>query len=598
MSHIPDRMLLLDAVRGLLARDASPERSADADWRHVGLRFAEAALRLAEVADVRAPHVAVLGPTQTGKSTVVNLLLGRAAADVSPLAGFTVHAAGFIAAELGRGSPEQAEYAAPDPALVFPGWVQAPYAELSPDRLHEYALERAAAGPQVIVWDTPDFDSIRSRSYVDAVLEAAALANVHVVVVSKEKYADRAVWKMLTLLAPLGRATLFCLNKVPAEAEAEVAAAMRRKISGHGGFTDAPLLTIRYAGGADAAGVLAAARAELQSAVTDLLPGPDVAMRERGVAALLAANWRGWTADVRAEHAAADEWQAAVWAAGQDVLRAYQRDYLEDPARFDAFRLATIELLTLLEIPGVAPALRGVRRVITWPARRLWTAIKGAARRTDGPARSAPESVLLDALETQLTRLERDALRRADPADAAGRRWQLLARRLAEQRGVLLERLQQAAAAFEAENARAIQSAAAELYTTLQKRPALLNSLRAARATADAAAIALAIKTGGAPVHDVLFAPALLAVTSLLTEGALGSYTGSVEQSLKQRQLDALRGGLIEQAWTTELHGILSQVGRTGCDGLTPEQLALADAALHRWTAAHGLAIAGAAADA
>ncbi len=40
-------------------------------------------------------NIAVIGPTQSGKSTLVNLLLNQQAAGVSPLAGFTVHPQGF-----------------------------------------------------------------------------------------------------------------------------------------------------------------------------------------------------------------------------------------------------------------------------------------------------------------------------------------------------------------------------------------------------------------------------------------------------------------------------------------------------------------------
>ncbi len=36
-----------------------------------------------------------MGPTQVGKSTVVNLLLGKRVAEVSPLAGYTIHPQGF-----------------------------------------------------------------------------------------------------------------------------------------------------------------------------------------------------------------------------------------------------------------------------------------------------------------------------------------------------------------------------------------------------------------------------------------------------------------------------------------------------------------------
>ena len=65
----------------------------------------------------------------------------------------------------------------------------------------------------------------------------------------------------------------------------------------------------------------------------------------------------------------------------------------------------------------------------------------------------------------------------------------------------------------------------------------VLNSLRATRVTTDAAAIALTLHMGGIGVHDLIFAPAMLTVTSLLAESAIGSYMHKVEHELKQHQL-------------------------------------------------------------
>jgi len=62
--------------------------------RRTSLTLAAAVLRDLETGETRPdrPHqVAVVGPTQVGKSTVVNLLMGQRVAEVSPLAGFTIH---------------------------------------------------------------------------------------------------------------------------------------------------------------------------------------------------------------------------------------------------------------------------------------------------------------------------------------------------------------------------------------------------------------------------------------------------------------------------------------------------------------------------
>jgi hypothetical protein len=63
-----------------------------------------------------------------------------------------------------------------------------------------------------------------------------------------------------------------------------------------------------------------------------------------------------------------------------------------------------------------------------------------------------------------------------------------------------------------------------------------LNSLRTTRTTADAAVIAMTFYAGGIGIHDLLIAPAMLAVTSLLTESAIGSFVRREEQALKQQQ--------------------------------------------------------------
>ncbi|MGE0482484.1 MAG: GTP-binding protein, partial [Phycisphaerae bacterium] len=125
-----------------------------------------------------------------------------------------------------------------------------------------------------------------------------------------------------------------------------------------------------------------------------------------------------------------------------------------------------------------------------------------------------------------------------------------------------------------------IQAAARELYELLCQRPALLNTLRAARATADVASVALAIKTGGVGAHDLLYAPAMLAFSTLLTEGALGSYMGQVAENLKKRQLAAARRTLIDEQWRPRLARLKDALDAPGVFGIDAPSLADAAAAL------------------
>lgn len=81
-----------------------------------------------------------------------------------------------------------------------------------------------------------------------------------------------------------------------------------------------------------------------------------------------------------------------------------------------------------------------------------------------------------------------------------------------------------------------IDAAAQRLFLKLQEQPLVLNSLRTTRATADAAVIAMTFYAGGIGIHDLVVAPAMLAVTSLLTESAIGSFVRREELALKQQQ--------------------------------------------------------------
>jgi len=86
-----------------------------------------------------------------------------------------------------------------------------------------------------------------------------------------------------------------------------------------------------------------------------------------------------------------------------------------------------------------------------------------------------------------------------------------------------------------------IDRAAQSLYQNLQKQPATLNGLRAARVTTDAAAVVLAVKSGGLGAVDLVVAPAMLSLTTLLTEGALGKYMDRVQQKLTEYQEKEVR---------------------------------------------------------
>ena len=573
-------------------RRAAPVLSPDELSRRLAaLQLADAALReLAALGGpaVRPPQVAVMGPTQVGKSTVVNLLLGRRIAEVSPLAGFTIHPQGFAL-------PPQAN----DPAWIgpfFPGWERRENAELSRDKLDSYTLSRLSDDtvglpPGTVIWDTPDFDSFKAQNYQRGVLEVAALADVIVLVVSKEKYADLSVWKTLQLLEPLQRTLVVCLNKTGEEARDVLLASLRTRLDGLTSRADAvEVITLPYRPGIDEHLISDPPReaANLRAALGRALAANERSARATGVRRLLQLHWRDWMEPVQAELEAAGAWEQAVDVAIGQALKNYRDEFLEHPQRFDTFRLAILELLQLLELPGIARALTQVRQVLTWPARRLLDSrrLKTLTGRLRGRAAHdlpGEELVLRDLLEHLLTALSRDALRRSAPRAPDTAFWQALGLRLAEQHEELAGRFSAAAhrhhLAFQSE----IENAAHELYENLQKKPALLNTLRAARLTTDTAAIALALKTGGVGLNDLLFAPAMVSLTSMLTEGALGSYMAHVAGRLKQRQYAAVERDVFNGPVREALQEIAGTLEAPGLFGVPRADCATAEQALAEW---------------
>ena len=274
----------------------------------VDLLLAEAALRYAPCAadgDVARPlQVAIIGPTQAGKSTIVNLLLGQAAAGVSPLAGFTVQPQGFWLCTPGVGQSWI--------ETLFPGLRRVEQDQLVRDQLDTYALSaietregELARLPQCVIWDTPDFDSLAADTYRGPVLESAALADAYVVVLSKEKYSDLSVWQMLQLLEPLGRPMLICLNKITEDAADTIAASLRDRLNElTQRWSDVDIVRVPHVDhpAEITAGALDQAGGELRERLNAIVSRAATGRGSSGVKRLIDRHWSGWLGPLRDEH--------------------------------------------------------------------------------------------------------------------------------------------------------------------------------------------------------------------------------------------------------------------------------------------------------
>ena len=528
------------------------------------LLMAEAFLRkgaLIETAPLPPLQIAVVGPTQAGKSTLVNVLLQSESAGVSPLAGYTVHPQGFCH----RVKIEQCSGL----QRYFGRFQQLLSTQLSKERHDCFSLSSADSDspllPDCVLWDTPDFDAIDSATYREGVIRTIALADIVVLVVSKEKYADQTVWDVMSVLEILRQPTVICLNKLTEGSEALITQSLQEKwrMARKDQFPDVVPLYYQKQSGTPFWPEMR------QTLLRQLAAMVSYNKHARYEQELLRHYWPQWLEPVTQEHQALEEWKQLIEQMIRQALDNYQRDFLNHPHHYETFRVAMAELLTLLEIPGLAGVMAGTRRVLTWPVRQL---MKIGRQRVTLTETSHEVAILNQIAEHALLQLTE---RLRDKAEEHQQRlwWRDLGAVLRSRRLDLLSHFDGAVRCYHSTFQQDVESAAHRLYRKLQEQPLLLNSLRATRVTTDAAVIALALHTGGIGVHDLVIAPSLLTVTSLLAESAIGSYMNSVESDLKKKQLNQVKQALFIESLRENLLPLSSQLSGQAHFNISAEQL-------------------------
>lgn len=518
-------------------------------------------------------QIAVVGPTQAGKSSLVNLIVGQAAAEVSPLAGFTTHLQAFLYdVETQRAVPLLEEF--------FPDFQRFELKELPRERFDCFGVASVMAIhksplPSCVVWDTPDFDSIRSQQYLGSVLRIAALADLLVLVVSKDKYADQAVWDFLSLVEGLGQPALVCLNKIRPGTQEILRQSWEEKWRRVRKDPCPPLLTLEYC---PHPGDVEVQRAvPLLEACVPLLRTARDRRRQTQVTKLVRRYWSMWTAPIRAELEAQERFKAMVEAALDLALSTYRRDFLDHPVGYETLQRTLAELLVLLEIPGLKRPMMAVRRALTWPIKSLF------ARSANVDLKSTPTTELLilrRSVEHALLQLLAQISDQAHSQETTAYWWQETACRYHASYPALLRLFEVEALNYYHTFAPRVEEAAKSLYQRLKQMPATLNSLRAARACTDAAGLALLFHTGGIGPHDFVLAPAMLSLTSWLAESALGKYIESIARDLKRSQLQEVRT-LLENKLGEKIAALGEHQGRRTCLGIPKSALAKVEAELN-----------------
>jgi GTPase SAR1 family protein len=510
-------------------------------------------------------QMTIVGPTQAGKSSLVNVLLNSRVAGVSPLAGYTIHPQGFCHGVSFADCSGLQRY--------FGRFQQFQQALIPKDRHDCYSLTETGADsphlPHGVLWDTPDFDSIDSATYREGVIRAIALADIIILVVSKEKYADQSVWDIMSALEDLHQPTVICLNKLSEGSEALLIQSLKEKwqLARKDDFPEVVSLYYQKQTG------LPFWPETKQTLLIHLASKVDLKKHVRLEQDLLQKHWKTWLEPVIAEHQTLNDWDKLVDEAIKQALVNYQRDYLNHPHHYETFQQALAELLTLLEIPGLAGILTGARKVLTWPVRQMMK----LGRKRLHIADSSQEIVLLNQIAEHLLIQLADRLMDNAEQDNQRQWWKEFSSLLRRQRKAILQDFSTAAKNYHVSFQQDVEKTAQRLYHKLQEQPMVLNSLRATRVTTDAAAIALTLHMGGIGVHDLIFAPAMLTVTSLLTESAIGSYMHKVEQELKQHQHNTVKQALFVEIIGQSLLALPEQLSTMTHFNISPDQLKAAE---------------------
>lgn len=522
-------------------------------------------------------NIAVIGPTQSGKSTVVNLLLNQNAAGVSPLAGYTVHPQGFAVDLTADALSGITQY--------FSGFQEVQQHTLDHDRYACYSLNPISTNklPECVLWDTPDFDSIDAHSYREGALKSLALADVLVLVVSKEKYADQSVWDTMALLESLNQPVLVVVNKLTAESQLIVVDSFKERWQQVRHDKLPGIMPILFSKGE----IPEAQQNELLNLLNNSINKIKRKKHEVAATSFIKQHWQSWLAPVRSEQEAQTTWQILIDQAIKQALVEYQRDYLDHPQHYDTFQNALIKLLTLLEVPGLANVIAQSRKLLAWPLRKVFSA--GKRKYNQSYPKTQETAVLQQIAEHVFLQMGDKILDQVDLSHENNKWWKAINSQLRQEKGIILKHFEHSTEVYHAGFKQEIENTAQGLYRKLEEHPALLNGLRATRVTADAAMLALAVQAGGIGLHDLLIAPAMLSVTSYLAESAIGSYLQRAETELKHQQLNAVKQQLFTQVIQQALTGLPEKMMRNTYFNISTRQLAEAEAQLEQKR--HGLRI-------
>jgi hypothetical protein len=500
-------------------------------------------------------HVALFGGTNSGKSTVLNLLVGRAAAGMQATARFSQHPEAYLPDGLGerwltdapsrlhdyqryrhRHPPRQS-----DDDLARHGYRPA-FATIDLAHMETPALAPPAA--IAVFWDAPDFSTEEAQTYLGAVLDVVALADIVIMTVTDESYADDRGTTLFRMVSDSGVKLHVVANKLADTPE--LLQDIKGKLAGRGDSIIHSLPLVKGLTPEERLGrLMATAEAEAlrRSIAQEVTAGSELKRQTLlGAVDFLQRRLGEALRPLVAEVEMAEAWERTVArVTQQEILERYRSEYL-DGERYGEFNQTLVRLMDLLEIPGVGPVLRLLSTVVRAPVRLASDALRnlwggGVLRSTQLPEHAVLERLIEPWLATLRSEAQLLASTGSHPV------WEDLARQL-DSRDFsrrLTHTFEQAYRAYRQTVDAEIQRRAEEIYQAIAQRPWLLNILRGTNLLVDTTSIMLVIKSGGLNWSDAVLGPLVAGLRHALLEAGLDKYLQTQQSLLKGRQLEAIR---------------------------------------------------------
>ena len=508
----------------------------------------------------------MFGGTNSGKSTVLNILLGGRAAGMSYRARFSQHLVAFRPAAMGdrflsafpsrfAGYERYVDQAPPKQEghdLRTAGY-RPTLAVCDPSRLTAHPLAGGVAG-EAVFWDIPDFSTEEAVAYMGAVLDTVALADLVLMVVTKENYADHRGTLLRSMIAASGVTIRIVANKM------EDGSGLLGDIADRVGGSDQahPISPTRIhllphiAGEGKDDRLARLIKSNEANALRDAVRqdlDTGIAIKQRAqVAAIefLEQKFPEILKPLNAEVAVAAHWATIVERTTRnEFLDRYRSEYL-DGAKYGDFSLTLVKLMTLLEVPKIGPVLSAISGGLRMVSQRLVASVTRVALHAFGRSREAPkrlpeEEVVSTAFERWRGALANEAQVQAQKADHPA--WDRIATEMAS-----FPFINQMAARFGASYVEfrdrmdvLITERARSLYEVIERDPRLLFTLRGVKLTIDVGSTAWVVSSGGIDFMDAVIGPLVATVQRLILEYGLERFVDSQKDKLKQEQFEMFR---------------------------------------------------------